>query len=231
METMGDRLRKIRKKKGGTQTQFGERIGVTDTAISKLEKNERNFTDQMIISICREFEVNEDWLRYGTGGDENMFEKDDIADLVIQHKLDPVLHGVLKTYKELPESQRNTFNDVVHSLAFAIVEPTAYEVREHVLDAIHDAELINDENTTLMDSLLASFGVFGLSKRYFAPGEFNEDEHNKFYGIKDDSEFSHELSEEEEVALVRKRHADKKRGLLPSTTSESYGQEQKSGSV
>lgn len=65
--TCGERIRELRKKSGLTMEKFGERLGVGKTAISKIENDERNLTGQMILSICREFEVNEDWLRYGIG--------------------------------------------------------------------------------------------------------------------------------------------------------------------
>ena len=42
-------------------------MGVGKTAISNIEKGNRNLTDQMAISICREFNVNENWLRTGEG--------------------------------------------------------------------------------------------------------------------------------------------------------------------
>lgn len=63
--TQGERIKEIRKALGMTMEKFGEKIGVGKTAISKLENNERNLTDQMAISICREFNVNETWLRTG----------------------------------------------------------------------------------------------------------------------------------------------------------------------
>ena len=50
-----------------TLEKFGEPLGVGKTAISNIEKGNRNLTDQMAISICREFNVNENWLRTGEG--------------------------------------------------------------------------------------------------------------------------------------------------------------------
>lgn len=50
-----------------TLEKFGEPLGVGKTAISNIEKGNRNLTDQMAISICREFNVNETWLRTGEG--------------------------------------------------------------------------------------------------------------------------------------------------------------------
>lgn len=63
----GERIKELRKVLGLTLEKFGERLGVGKTAISKLEKGERNLTDQMAVSICREYGVNEEWLRSGSG--------------------------------------------------------------------------------------------------------------------------------------------------------------------
>jgi transcriptional regulator with XRE-family HTH domain len=73
--TQGERVKSVRKKKELTLEKFGERLGVTKTAISYVESNKRNLTEQMFKSICREFNVNEVWLRTGEGGDDNMFTK------------------------------------------------------------------------------------------------------------------------------------------------------------
>lgn len=64
---MNERLNELRKSLKLTLKEFGKRLGVTDAAISRLEKGERKLTEQMVKSICREFNVNEQWLRYGTG--------------------------------------------------------------------------------------------------------------------------------------------------------------------
>lgn len=66
-DSLNERLKFLRKELNLSQEDFGKKVGVSNTAISKLEKAERNVTDQMILSICREFNVNEEWLRNGTG--------------------------------------------------------------------------------------------------------------------------------------------------------------------
>lgn len=73
--TQGERVKSVRKKRELTLEKFGERLGVTKTAISRIEKGDRGLTEQMFKSICREFGVNEVWLRTGEGGDDNMFTK------------------------------------------------------------------------------------------------------------------------------------------------------------
>lgn len=63
----GTRVRELRKELKLTLEKFGDPLGVGKTAISKIENGERGLTDQMIISICREYDVNETWLRTGEG--------------------------------------------------------------------------------------------------------------------------------------------------------------------
>lgn len=65
--TKGERVKEIRKVLGLSGEKFGEQLGVSRAAISNIEKGKRNVTDQMFLSICREFNVNEEWLRNGSG--------------------------------------------------------------------------------------------------------------------------------------------------------------------
>jgi transcriptional regulator with XRE-family HTH domain len=76
--TPGERVNAVRRSKKMTMEQFGEQIGVQKSAISKIEKDKVNLSEQTIKSICREFNVNEDWLRTGAGGPENMFIPEDM---------------------------------------------------------------------------------------------------------------------------------------------------------
>lgn len=62
-----NRVREIRKALNLTMEKFGEPLGVKKSAISNIENGSRGLTEQMIISICREYNVNEEWLRTGSG--------------------------------------------------------------------------------------------------------------------------------------------------------------------
>lgn len=63
----GERIKELRKKMGLSGEKFGERLGVSRAAISNLENGTRGVTEQMFTSICREYNVNEQWLRTGEG--------------------------------------------------------------------------------------------------------------------------------------------------------------------
>lgn len=65
--TEGQRVREVRKSLGLTMEKFGASLGVGKTAISNIELGTRNLTEQMLLSICRVYNVNEEWLRSGTG--------------------------------------------------------------------------------------------------------------------------------------------------------------------
>lgn len=86
--TQGERVKAIRKAKEMSMEQFGERIGnISKSTISNIENGNRNLTDLMLKSICSEFNVNEDWLRTGAGGPENMFIPEDMRYLNTVGKL------------------------------------------------------------------------------------------------------------------------------------------------
>lgn len=63
--TINERVKEVRKLEELTMESFGSKLGVGRSAISNLENNKRNVTDQMIKSICREFGYREEWLRDG----------------------------------------------------------------------------------------------------------------------------------------------------------------------
>lgn len=64
---MNNRFKELRKHLNMNQDAFGKRLGITAPAISKIESGDRQPSDQVILSICREFGVSELWLRTGAG--------------------------------------------------------------------------------------------------------------------------------------------------------------------
>lgn len=64
---MKDRIKKIRKELDLTQQKFADRLGVKRNTVGQWECGINAITDQVITSVCREFNVNEHWLRDGTG--------------------------------------------------------------------------------------------------------------------------------------------------------------------
>ena len=64
---MNNRIKQIRKEAKLNQSEFGKILGVSQPAIAGYEAGTRIPIDAIIISICKEFNVNEEWLRTGSG--------------------------------------------------------------------------------------------------------------------------------------------------------------------
>ncbi|WP_294352221.1 helix-turn-helix transcriptional regulator [uncultured Clostridium sp.] len=62
-----ERFKKIRKDNKLSQAAFGKKIGISPSQIACYETGYREITDRAIKDICREFNVNEEWLRTGNG--------------------------------------------------------------------------------------------------------------------------------------------------------------------
>lgn len=122
--TQGNRVNKLRKELGYTLDKFGGKLGVQKSAISKIEKGENNLTEQMFLSICREFHVNQEWLRTGKG---EMFvpvpEEDEIATYVEDllsdngdNELYNLIKSIMRTYNELSPKSQEVLRDASRKL-------------------------------------------------------------------------------------------------------------------
>lgn len=120
--TEGHRVRELRKALSLTLEKFGKPLGVGKTAISKIENGENNLTDQMIISICRGYNVNESWLRTGEGemfrqpSDEIGYYVEDL--LEYDGKGNPfydMIIEMMKTYHGLDEKSKEVVRNFFRS--------------------------------------------------------------------------------------------------------------------
>lgn len=62
---MKERFLKVRKDNRLSQADFGNKIGVTGAAISRIESGDREPSDVVIKAICREFGIRREWLEFG----------------------------------------------------------------------------------------------------------------------------------------------------------------------
>ncbi len=95
MEKINDRVRILRKNLGLTLEKFGNRLGVGKNAISRIETGKNGVTDQMIKSICREFNVDYIWLTTGEG---EMFQD---SDEVFLEQIDRIMAGENELHKTI----------------------------------------------------------------------------------------------------------------------------------
>ena len=64
---MKERIRKLRRSLDMTQQEFADRIGIKRNTIANYENGRNDPVDSVVSLICREFNVNENWLRTGEG--------------------------------------------------------------------------------------------------------------------------------------------------------------------
>lgn len=64
---MNDRIKAIRAALKLTQAEFGKRLGLSQNYIWMIERGDRTPSDRTLMDLCREFSVNEVWLREGIG--------------------------------------------------------------------------------------------------------------------------------------------------------------------
>ena len=122
MNTIGERVRTIRKSDRVHMTldEFGDKLGVRKTAISRIETGVNNLTEQMKLAICREFGVNQEWLETGEG---EMFVETsfpELQDLKERYSLDEDAVLMIEKFVTLSEDKRKAVIEYVRSVAISM---------------------------------------------------------------------------------------------------------------
>ncbi len=108
IKTIQERLKYFRKNiENKNQKEFAEKIMLSQSFFANLEKGTRNLTDRTISDICREFNINEEWLRYGTGKIE--IETDDslLARVIEEYNVkDDITINIMKNFLEMDDKDR-----------------------------------------------------------------------------------------------------------------------------
>lgn len=114
---MNERIKVLRKKLNLSQESFGERLGITGGGISKLESGQRNITEQMIKSICREFNVSYLWLKTGEG---EMFESVDINTTALFDRImageNETAKAVFRAFAELDDDEWKVIEKIIKKI-------------------------------------------------------------------------------------------------------------------
>jgi len=113
---MKDRIREVREHFGLSMEKFGSRIGIGKASISLLESGKNNPSVQTITLICREFGVNEQWLRTGEG---EMFEQTraSVLDrLSTEYDLSREQRSVIEAFLDLDPQERDVILKYVHNV-------------------------------------------------------------------------------------------------------------------
>lgn len=111
---MNERLSELRKALNMSMESFGEKLGVSRAAISRLESGQNNFTDHMTKSICREYNVNYDWLVNGEGEMFSDLPATVLDELCKQYGLDDLDRMLIDFYLTLDNDVRQAVKHHIH---------------------------------------------------------------------------------------------------------------------
>lgn len=115
---MNERIKRIRKLSNLTQQEFADKIKVKRNTVATYEMGRSIPSDSAIALICREFNVNENWLRNGEGP---MYKERDgsftemLSD--IDDSDDDFIKNIIKIYMELDEDSKAALKKVAKKMA------------------------------------------------------------------------------------------------------------------
>lgn len=150
---MKDRIKKLRKSLDMTQQDFADRIGVKRNTIGQYEIGRNEPIETVINLICREFNVNEEWLRYGEGEMFNPAPTDVLDQLAEKYRLSNADYVMIEKFVNLrPEVRQNIydyFREVVSAFVYGDMEPQEMSSPQNK----HDRLLENEVAQALSESL------------------------------------------------------------------------------
>ena len=114
METIGKRLKSLRKEVGLSQQKLADALGVTQTTVGMWEVDKSTMTDRSARQICATFGVSYDWLTTGTG---EMFEQSDeqlVNDTMQAYpQFGDLERRILENWIKLPHSKREEILETI----------------------------------------------------------------------------------------------------------------------
>lgn len=121
MTTINERIKTLRSTLGMKQVDFANKISRTQAVFSKYESGAIAITDRTVADICREFNVNEQWLRAGAGP---MFKQQDNLDNMLTADVaklvrssDEFTKKLIHNYLSLPQEARDEVKKFILKLA------------------------------------------------------------------------------------------------------------------
>ena len=134
--TIGERIKKVRKTLDLTQQEFADQLRMKRNSIAQVEGG-RGTSDQTIFSICREFNVSEQWLRTGAGEMFAPKETDALDALVKQYGLSDSDRLLVEKFLKLKQNERQAVIKFLLSFAtdFASLESLPASLNSSVSDA------------------------------------------------------------------------------------------------
>ena len=109
---MKTRIFELRNRLNLTQTEFGEKIGLTRNAIAAYERGNANPTGTAIMAIVTVFHVNRAWLETGEGDMfDQSYEQAETARMIESISDSPAMRSLLATWAQLSDHNKAVFEE------------------------------------------------------------------------------------------------------------------------
>ena len=115
-DKMNERVKLLRKTLSLSGEKFGEKLGVQRNAISQIETGKNNLSEQMLLAICREYNVNEEWLRTGEGEMFIETKESFLNNISKQYNLDDLDIKIIESYLNLSPDGREFIKNYIKSI-------------------------------------------------------------------------------------------------------------------
>lgn len=119
---MNKRIKEIRRKAELTQTQFGERIGLQQNSIARIEAGTRVPSEAVIKAICREFHIRPEWLMHGEGPMTVPTASRTLDEVARRYSESRTFRAILDVYAELDDTSRDMFDRYIERLTEVLAE-------------------------------------------------------------------------------------------------------------
>lgn len=119
---MEERIKKIRNENDLTQKEFGTRIGIRGNTIASYEAAVRMPSETVIKAICREFDINREWLETGKGKMKIRSQCNTLDRVAKRYSDSPTFRAMLDVYAELDADGQDAVERYIAKLSKALEE-------------------------------------------------------------------------------------------------------------
>lgn len=117
---MNERIKELRKRLNLTQQQFAERLGIKRNTIANYEVGRNAPVDTVVSLICRVFNVNEEWLRNGTGEMFGPEAEDELEALAKKYNYSAAVQVLVEKLVNLSPERQAVVTDFLIDIASGI---------------------------------------------------------------------------------------------------------------
>ena len=156
--TINERIKRVRSEANMTLVEFGKKIGLTKSTVSRMEQNGYAVIPQNVQLICTAFNISEKWLTEGKGDMYTSDEEAILDKLAGMYDLSESQMVFAKQWLQLPATAKDAVVDYIVSVASALQEKkskkndvsesdTSKKVNINNLDSCHQTASPARENS------------------------------------------------------------------------------------